>query len=150
MIDAGLKAFLEAAVAVVVGTRDAELTPETCRAWGPRVLADGRSVELLVDRAPAARTLANLAQNGLAAVNFVDDTYRAVQLKGRCAEAGEADTCDRERAERHHARYARALARFGLDPGISRLHWSTDVVKLRLSVAALFDQTPGPAAGRPL
>jgi predicted HAD superfamily phosphohydrolase len=149
LIDEELAAQLCSSIASVVATRDASLAPEITRAWGPRVLADGRTLLIAVDRIRSAKALQNLRENGVLAVTFVRNDYRAVQLKGWCSEIADEDAEGLKAVEEHHHRYAAGLMQYGVPGHISRNHWSWDVVRLRCEIDAVFDQTPGPAAGKP-
>jgi hypothetical protein len=150
-IDEDLKAFLESDVAMVVGTRDSELTPEVVMGWGPRVCEGGREVELFVDRAKGQRTLANLRDNRLLAITCTSPiTYRSVQLKGWCIEIGDPVPDDEPWVAHHREAFSESARARGLPAHVTRNLWSRDVVKLRLLVEERYDQTPGPGAGKKL
>ncbi len=150
LIDAGLKAFLESNVAVVVGTRDAQLAGEVTTAWGPRPL-DEHEVELFVDREASQKTIENLKDNRLLAVTCTSPiTYESVQLKGWCVAIGEPGPGDYEWIARHRDAFSASVRARGMPAHVTRTMWSRDVVKLRLLVQDRFDQTPGPGAGRKL
>jgi hypothetical protein len=151
VIDVELRSFIEADRAIEVASRNKDLVPHAQRAWGPRVSEDGRSIELFVDRPAATTTVANLRDNGRIAVCLTRiDTNRSVQLKGRCVEVGDPEAEDWNTIEEHRQAFTRATAMLGFPADMIRNLWSTQVVKLRFVVDDIYDQTPGPRAGKPL
>jgi hypothetical protein len=152
-IDEGLKELVESGVAVVVGTTDGEGRPELVYAWGPRVLADKRSILLCVERARASGTLANLADTGKIAMTVADPaTYRSIQFKGTLLKTGDASAEDCAWVTRHRAAFASSTALVGDDLTAMRNTWMENepLYCIEFAVDAAFDQTPGPEAGRPL
>jgi len=148
-IDDEQKVLIESDPAISVGTRSADLVPHAVRGWGARVSPDGRSVELFIDRPGAQRCVDDLRENGRIAACFVHiQTLRALQLKGRCVEIGDPAPDDWAWIENHRAAFTEAAASLGLRRELIRNLWSTQVVKLRLIIEELFDQTPGPNAGK--
>ena len=67
-IDDSQRNLIESGAAVSVGTRSRDLAPDALRAWGPRVSADRRSIEVFVDRPNSQRCVANLQDNGRIAI----------------------------------------------------------------------------------
>ena len=152
-----LKAFLQGPVSVLVGTRDSRRVPEITRAWGPSVSSDRKSISLCVPLATSYKTLDNLEGNGAIAVIFALPTnYLSYQAKGRYLASGEPDVADLAMVDRH--REAFVAVNEGL--GLARRHietlWKAEtetaaaLVKIRFVPEQLFDQTPGPRAGRGL
>ncbi len=157
LIDEELKAFLEGPVAVVVGTRDSRLAPEITRAWGPRVSEDGALVSLCVPLATSRKTLDNLDGNGAIAVVFaLPSNYQAIQLKGRRATTAEPDERDLAAVDRHRAAFAEVNVPLGQTHHRIELFWRAEIetsptlVKITFAPEQIFDQTPGPGAGRRL
>ena len=151
VIDADLKSFLEPDRVISVGTCSDDLTPNGVRGWGPKVSEDGTSVLIFIDRPSAASAVANLRDNGRIAATFVDVlTLRSVQLKGRCVEVGDPQAEDWPGIETHRVAFTEAVAKIGYSKHLMRNLWSTQVVKVRFVVENIFDQTPGPGAGKPL
>ena len=152
VLDATVVEFIHGGVAVGVATRDDDLRPEFARAWGPEVSADGRSLTLCVSAPAGSRMRANLERNGAVAVGFSPPTIaRAVQVKGVATRVGEPEPADLERAERHVRTFVAEAERIGAPPEISRrMFVSPGLVAVQLSVDEVFDQTPGPTAGRRL
>ena len=148
-IDDEQRSLIESDPVASVGTRNSALEPHAIRAWGPRVSADGRSGEIFIDRPNSQRCIDDLQDNGRIAACFVKvQTFRALQLKGRCVEIGDPASEDWAWIERHRSAFTNATASLGFLPQLTRNLWSTQVVRLRFVVEELYDQTPGPNAGR--
>jgi hypothetical protein len=144
--------FIHGGVAVGVATRDDDLRPEFARGWGPEVSADGRSVTLCVSAPEGSRVQANLERNGAVAVGFSPPTIaRAVQVKGVVAAMREPEAADLERVKRHVRLFVAEAERIGAPVELSRrMFVGTGLVAVEFSIDEVFDQTPGPTAGRRL
>ena len=152
-----LKTFLEGPVSVLIGTRDSRLVPEITRAWGPRVSEDRRRISLCVPLATSRKTLDNLEANGeIAATCSLPTNYRTFQLKGRHAAAAEPDPADVEAVERHRDAFAMVNDRVGQPRRQVEAFWQGEIetsaalVKIFFAPEQVFDQTPGPGAGKKL
>ena len=155
-IDDALKAFIESGVSVVVGTRDEGLVPEIVRAWGPRVNRDRRSVCLSVPEATSLRTRTNLLGNGRIAAAFsLPSNYETVQLKGRHRRTTKASAADLRWLDRHRESFAVVNESFGVPRARVEAFWRRELsgsalfVTIHFVVDAIFNQTPGLAAGAP-
>jgi hypothetical protein len=156
VLDDALKAFIESGVSVVVGTRDEGLVPEIVRAWGPHVNPDRRSIRLCVPEATSVRTRTNLVANGRIAVAFsLPSNYETVQLKGRHLRTTRPSADDRRRMDRHRESFAGLNESLGVPRARSEVFWRRElagsplIVTIHFVVDAVFNQTPGPAAGDP-
>ena len=135
---------------VVVCTRDAEKRPDIVRGWGARLLDDRQTVEVFVGREPARRLVENLRDNGeIAMAICLVTTYQTLQLKGICTDVGEPEAPDLERVRASIDGFVTGVAEVGMPPSASRGVAVSDVVRVRFRASAVFDQTPGPGAGRP-
>jgi hypothetical protein len=152
VLDPAVVEFIHGGVAVGVATRDDQLRPEFARGWGPEVSADGRSLRLCVTAPEGSRMRANLEQNGAVAVGFSPPTIaRAVQVKGVATVADEPEAADLERVERHVRSFVAEAERVGAPAELSeRLVVREGLVAVGFSFDEVFDQTPGPTAGRRL
>ena len=151
-LDPDVVEFIQGGVAVGVATRDDELRPEFARGWGPEVSANGRSLRLCVAAPESSRMRANLERNGAVAVGFSPPTIaRAVQMKGVAGAVGEPEAADLERVERHVRSFVAEAGRVGAPAELSqRMFVRTGLVAVSFSIDEVFDQTPGPTAGRRL
>jgi hypothetical protein len=150
MLDVELKTFLESDVAIIVGTCDGDLVPEIVRAFAAQVNGQGAVIQLFVGKAAAAQTLANLLVNRRMAVTFCSPTnYRTVQLKGWFRHIEDARPEDKAIIDRYQEAFVTTVAAYGLNEVIRNI-WGADPIRLSFEPESIFDQTPGPGAGRPL
>jgi hypothetical protein len=151
MIDADLAAFLQDGVGIHIGTRNDRLEPNGARAISVAVDADGRHFLVYLAKAAAARVLPDLEANGQAAVVFarpVDE--RACQVKALFVSRRAARPAERVAAQAQWDAFLRNLAHIGIPPESVRSWLSTAQVAIRLKATAVFEQTPGPDAGKAL
>jgi hypothetical protein len=151
MLDRTLAAFLEEGVGIHIGTCNDRLEPSGARALAVTVDADGTHLEVFLADVAAARLMPDLAANGQAAVSFgrpVDD--RACQVKGVLVGVRSADPHERDRISAQFESFLANLERIGI-PRAGATNWPRwPAVAIRLKATAVFEQTPGPAAGTPL
>ena len=151
MIDEQLTAFLEDGVGIHVGTRNAQLEPNGARAIAVKVDSDRQHLQVFISGVAASRVLPDLEANGQAAVVFARPTdERACQLKGIFVDVRGLTREEREHARNQWQAFLDSLEYIGI-PRISARTW-VDVADLaiRLKVTGVFEQTPGPDAGKAL
>ena len=147
--------FLQGPVSINVAASGRDGWPHVCRAQGCVVARDRRSVTLLLSARRGRDLLDALdAGSGIAAVFSRPSTHATLQLKaaqaGRVALNATLRGCN--------ARYAQAFAgelmELGYGPelgqGLVAVMTADDLAALRFAPEIVFDQTPGPAAGRVL
>jgi hypothetical protein len=146
-----LTEFFQSGVSVLIGTRDARLLPDHARALGLRVEPGGAELTVFLPCVTAQRTLENLADNARIAVcvSRAED-HRSIQVKGKLLELRAALDTERGIVERYRGLVAASWGFVGMSPSLTfRLnHWPCHA--LRMSIEAIFQQTPGPEAGAPL
>lgn len=151
MLDRTLAAFLQEGLGIHIATRNQRLEPNGARALAVAVEDDGGHLVVYVAEVAAARLLPDLAANGQAAVSFgrpVDD--RACQVKGELVSVRPAELHEREMIRAQFEGFLANLERIGI-PRAGAASWIVwPVVAIRLKATAVFEQTPGPAAGTPL
>ena len=151
MLDPSLAAFLQEGLGIHIGTRNERLEPNGARALAVSVEDDGAHLVVYVAEIAAARLLPDLADNGRAAVSFgrpVDD--RACQVKGDVVGVRPAALNERELIRAQFEGFLAGLERIGI-PRAGAANWAQwPAVAIRLRATAVFEQTPGPAAGRPI
>ena len=152
VLDEAVVEFIHGGVAVGVATRDYNLRPEFARGWGPEVSSDGRSLRLCVPALEGSQMRANLEQNGAVAVGFSLPTIaRAVQVKGVIARVAEPTAADLERVDQHLSAFVAEVELIGGPPEVSlRMFMGTGLVAIQFGMDEVYDQTPGPTAGRRL
>lgn len=148
MIDHELRAFLEAGVGIHIGTRTARLEPNGARVVAVKVDDDGLHVVAYLPEVGAAQVLADLKATGPAALVFArpaDD--RACQVKGIFVDARPAADAERGFVEDQWSRFLGNLERIGIRR-VATSAWVTwPAIAIRVRATAVFEQTPGPAAG---
>lgn len=146
-------ALMTGRVSIIAGSRDAGHQPHLMRACGCRLSDDRRRVTLLMPRARSEPVLADLRDNGRIAVVFTEPTSnRTLQLKGGDAEVAPCRAADAELAERYAQGFAAEIGQLGFESVVARaiLGHGEELVAVHFTVAAAFEQTPGPGAGEPL
>jgi hypothetical protein len=151
MIDPTLAAFLQEGIAIHIGTRDAALVPSGARVTAAIVEPSGTHLVVYLPKLAAPHVMPNLEANRQAAVVFVrpvDD--RSCQVKGEFVSARAATARDRPQVMQQWDGFMTQLERIGI-PRVAASGWVTwPSIAIRLRATSLFDQTPGPQAGRPL
>jgi len=134
------------------GTRGADLAPAVHFANAFRVDPERRFVDVLVVDTKGSRLREHLADNGVFTANFVQlPSHKSYQLKGRGEILGASDPSVRA--------LAKALADENASPAIALGFPQSFVDKMdalsgapstvvRLHPEHVFDQTPGPGAGK--
>jgi hypothetical protein len=149
MLDESLAAFLQEGLAIHIGTRNARLEPNGARVPAVTVDEDRRHVVVYVPQAAAPPILADLRANGQAAIGFarpVDD--KACQVKGVLVEEWIASDAEQAEVMRQWRGNLAQLSAVGI-PEVASTAWSIwPCAAVRVRVTELFDQTPGPGAGK--
>jgi hypothetical protein len=146
-------ALIARPVSIIVGSRDAQLRPHVMRAVGCRLSDDRRRVTLLMPAQSSRAVLDDLRANGQIAVVFSEpSTHRTLQVKGTDAWVTPCGPDDAALAERTLQAFTGEIGQLGFAAEVAHtiLAHGHDLLAVHFSVAAAFEQTPGPAAGEPL
>lgn len=136
---------------MLVGTRDAEMRPEVLRASGCIVAPDRTRLRVLMNVDTSRRTVANVADGGPIAITFNRPMdHRTVQVKGRCVGVRGGTAAEDEVARRYMALYSDALYVIGLSRAFVRRMRVVPCMAVDVDIVEMFEQTPGPAAGKRL
>jgi hypothetical protein len=151
MIDPKLASFLQEGIAIQLGTRNHRLEPNGVRVVAVAVEDDGEHLVAFVPERAAAHVLPDLESNGQAALVFSrPPDERTCQVKGTFVGARAAAADERAFVEGQWDRWLDRLATIGFSR-VTFARWARwPCVAIRVRVAALFNQTPGPGAGAPL
>lgn len=148
MIDTELAAFAADGRALIVGAVDDEGAPHATRGWGFRLEADG-TARVVLD-AEDGRGIRCLAGGSAIAVTATDvRTLESRQFKGTSTEIVEPDEADLAAVDHYlEMFFDEIVATDGTPrPVLDRIVPSR-YVACRFHVERVFDQTPGPDAGR--
>lgn len=152
-MDNHLVALIEGGVSIMVATRGDDLMPDVVQGLAARVLADGQVV-VVISRPQGEGVLECLESGHPIAVTFSQPVaFRTVQLKAGAAAVGKAKKADVEATRRHQEAFAEQLRRLGYDDAFARAivdPGEAELVTLRFTPTAAFEQTPGHAAGDPM
>lgn len=153
MLDPEIVAFLESGCALIVGTVASDGAPYATRAWGMTITArdDPVTVRLLLDAADEV-TLDNVRGRAVIAVTATSvPTLKSRQLKGRVTVVSAATDADRDRAAQYCDEFYGDIYRTEYTPRtLTDRLTPADYVACTVEIDELFDQTPGPRAGRAL
>lgn len=153
-LDQSLTAFVTGPVAINLASHDAALTPSIARGYGCKVAPDGRRITVFLSVQSSAALLNDLRAGAPIAVVFCrPNSHATLQFKSpgamiRPLAAGDRDIM-RDYAQAFYAeifalgyqdRFTAALVAPGGD----------DALAVEFAPTAVFDQTPGPEAGKPL
>jgi hypothetical protein len=151
MISQALASFFEEGIGIHIGSRYASLEPGGARALAAKVEDQGATLVVYMPALFADQVMPDLQSNGQAAVLFgrpVDD--RSVQVKGTFIDVRDGRDDERAMVQAQWEGYFANLALIGIPGAVYDRCPRWPVLAIRLRVTALFEQTPGPAAGAPL
>ncbi len=141
--------FLDGGVSILVGSVDEHGRPECTRGMGVEVDGDAGRLTVYVPIVGADRTLANLGLGRRIAITFSRPyDNRTCQVKGRVRATSPASAEDVARQQRWFAAYVEQLAIVGIARAATRRWRITPSVAVEVEVDELFEQTPGPGAGK--
>jgi hypothetical protein len=151
VLEADTARFLSDKAALIVGAVGVDGRPYSARGWGLTVdPGSGRSRLLLdVDDVPH---LTHLAGGGAIAVTGSDvPTLRSCQVKGRVEAFAEVDASDLEHSTHYHEGFFSDVEHTDHLPAwkMHRLR-PDELVACLFTIEEVYDQTPGPQAGRAL
>jgi hypothetical protein len=149
MIPDWVVTLLQTGVSVMVGTRDESLRPECTRAWGIHVAADRISLTLFLAETFAGKTFDNLRDNGMIAVTCTRPTdHITCQVKGRVRSIKPVTLAQRELSQRWHRDFMAELMAVGVSSTLTEGWIVEPSVCVEVAVTDVFDQSPGPGAGK--
>lgn len=140
--------LLEDGAAIYLGTRDADLVPDSSILAGATAGPEPGVLTVFLPDGQGRQALDNLSDNGQAALTIVRlSDYRTYQLKGRAR--GVRRACDDERPllERQHEAFARGADLEDLGH-VVRVWAIWPCSAIDIEVGEVFAQTPGPGTGQ--
>lgn len=153
-LDEELAAFISEGTLVRLGGASASGVPDLCFGLACFVDDSRQRLRVAFDGRQAEPVLQLVTQSGRAALVFSDPvSHRTVQIKTRDARLASVPPADHAEIARRVALGNQRLALIGFgDPFASTLNGYEPerLVFLHCGIHGLFDQTPGPNAGKPL
>lgn len=147
-------AFIEREVAIDVASCGLDLLPSTARGYGCQVAADRRRITLFLKRSEAGQLLHDvLVHDRIAAVFCLPATESALQIKGHAVSLSLADEAGLAVVAQHARQFVAGVLPLGHERTFAEAYMQiapADTVALSFSPDVVFEQTPGPGAGRPL
>lgn len=148
MAEIDIADFLKRGLCVLVGTRDSALQPLCVTGSALLLTAPGQAVVFLPEF-ESASALANLRANGQIAVILEQPTtHRGIQLKGKVSRVRPTTTHEIARIEEFAARTRADLSAIGFAPTVLDRMIFLPCTAVEFNFDAVFEQTPGPGAGR--
>lgn len=145
-------AFLQGPLSMNVGAVGRDGWPCVCRAQGVMVARDRRTLTVLLS-AGRGRAVID-AGSGITLVVSRPSTHATLQLKASAATRATTGAAQRACSARCVAAFADELKGLGygagLEQALAALLPTDDLLALRFAPEIVFDQTPGPDAGRVL
>lgn len=149
MIPDRIVALLHTGVSILVGTRDASRIPECTRAWGIQISPKRTTVTIYLSETFAGRTIDNLRENGLIAITCTRPTdHITCQLKGTVCNISSATPAQRDHSRQWHREFTAELKAIGIPVALPEAWIVEPSVAVEFTVSDVFDQTPGPGAGK--
>jgi hypothetical protein len=148
-------AFLQGPASMNVGAVGRDGWPCVCRAQGVMVARDRLSLTVLLSATRGHAVIDALdAGSGITLVVSRPATHATLQLKAATATRTKVGAAHRACSARNVEAFAGELKTLGygegLKPALAALLPTDDLVALRFAPEVVFDQTPGPDAGRVL
>ena len=154
LITPEVAAFLESGLSITIAGCGERRVPSIAKAVGCSVSPDRRQVTLLLFAPQAERLCLDVARNGRIACCFsLPSTHETLQLKGIDGTPVPATAQDLATARRELDQWTADLMPLGWGAEfVDGFFWgdAADLVALRFTPVAAFEQTPGPAAGTAL
>ena len=154
ILSAALRTFLKGPLAINVASHDAALLPSIARGYGCAVAADGKQITVFLSVRSARAVLEDLRSGApIAAVFCLPSTHATLQFKSTSAKVPPLAHADREIMQAYAKAFHDEIASLGYDDPFAAdlvAPASDDAVAVQFVPSAVFDQTPGPEAGRAL
>ena len=132
-----------------LGSRSATLTPSLHFVWGLAFQAPENVVSSFVVQNQYEHILRNYRENGRVALTYSDAfSHVAYQLKGRFLQARPLTTAERDIQQQYRAATIAAMQEMGYQAELVKQVISPADLALDIEVETIFDQTPGPNAGK--
>ena len=149
MIPEKLVEFIDGPTAMAVGTRDEKLCPAVNRVFGAIVNADRATITFFVPEIMSEKMVRDLKDNGRIALLICEPiSHETYQFKGAYISSRKSN----EEEIAFQDGYFNKISSHMAQVGTPEEYWNTLVYKPSVAVTFrvedIFDQTPGPGAGK--
>jgi len=138
-------------LAIALGTRNSELQPAFVRGFGISLRNDGKALSVFISKTQAAQTLANLKENGRAALVAAHvGTLTTRQFKGAYVSHTDVGESDLPSVEKNLTEFIAICAKYFGEQMAAQFRAFNifPLIAVTFSIEDIFDQTPGPGAGK--
>ena len=153
MLPANLVEFIHGPVILSLGTRNAALRPAVGRPVGVFADAVADRISFFLPRVQAQPHLDNIADNGFVALAAGDGlTSQNFQFKGKVIDIRDSMPADAAVRDLYHDKLLAYMHRwpFQIPDELVTGYIVDPSVTITFRVAKIFNQTPGPGAGKPV
>ncbi len=151
-LSADAAAFARGSVSIVAASCGPDGALDVSRAVGCRVSADRARVSVVLSASQSVTLIEHIRLTGRVAVVVTEpSTHRALQLKGEDAVVEPRTEGDARLVAAYREAMVAELARIGFGGAFARTLFAAeaeDLVVVAFTPSAVFDQTPGPRAGK--
>ena len=153
VLDETTGAFLRQGVSILAASRTLDNVPRVSRATGCRIL-DDRRLLIYLPTSRSRQLLDAIEASGAIAVVFSEiESHKTIQIKGNDARVSELPADCASDIARYADAVCRELVALDYDGAMARALVGvdvSDVTGVAFTPRAIFDQTPGPGAGKPM
>jgi hypothetical protein len=141
-------ALLESGCSTFIGAVEPDGAPVASHCMGVQVVDDGTHLRVMVN-GEEEHAIAALQATGVVALGATDVyTLRSIQVKGRAVRVEPVTADDRVRTDRYIAEFLHAIHETdGTEHDLAKRAVPRKLVALVMTIAEVFEQTPGPQAG---
>lgn len=151
MIPEKLVEFINGTTTMYAGTRDEKMNPWGDFACGATASADGKTITFYIPKKLSDRFMNNARNNGriafVVSAPLINETY---QFKGSYVTSRESDEKDNSIQDIFMDKLSNYLSTIGYPKEIIRNFQMKPCIAVTFSVDEIFDQAPGPDAGKKL
>jgi len=147
-------AFIEREVAIDVASCSADLRPSSARGFAARVSPDRQRMTVYVRRNEATQLVQDLLSQGVIAIVLcLPETEAALQIKGRQVTLSAANAEEWEVIEAYRQAFVNGITKLGYGRDFGLTYMAVEpgqMLAVGFTPEVVFEQTPGPLAGRTL
>ena len=141
--------FINGNTFMYIGARNEKLQTTSNRVLGAKVNPDGDSFTCFIPKPVADKLVSYLDACNKSAVTMATlPSHEAYQFKGTCTSIREADDGELAYAQAYLDKMVTFTSQFGIPEDFFRAFVVDPSIAVTLKVEEIYDQTPGPGAGK--